>query len=142
MANGKLFVIAKAIGNGGITPTGTVEITENGTYDVSQYASADVDVPGVVPTGTINITENGTVDVTDYATAQVNVPSEAPNLEERTVTANGTYTPGTGYDGFSKVIVNVGEGPRSPRCDQTVTFDWQEGDGIMTWTSTAEEQTA
>ena len=44
MPNGKLFVIAKAIGNGGITPTGTVEITENGTYDVGSYASAEVNV--------------------------------------------------------------------------------------------------
>lgn len=30
-------------------PTGTLDITENGTYDVSDYAEVDVDVPSTTP---------------------------------------------------------------------------------------------
>lgn len=67
-----------SISGGGITPTGTINITENGTHDVSSYASASVAVPqGTTPTGTkqISITENGTTteDVTNYASAEITV---------------------------------------------------------------------
>ena len=54
---------------------GTLDITENGTYDVLRYASASVDVPGIVPSGTLDITGNGTYHVTDYAYADVDVYS-------------------------------------------------------------------
>lgn len=58
---------------GGITPSGAINITENGTHDVTRYAEAVVDVPTPQPTGSITITENGTHDVAEYAEAVVNV---------------------------------------------------------------------
>lgn len=39
------------------------------------YSPVTVNVPTPEPTGTIDITENGTVDVSDYASANVNVPA-------------------------------------------------------------------
>lgn len=46
------YLLGKSKGSGGgITPTGTINITENGTYDVTNYASAEVEItPPVVPT--------------------------------------------------------------------------------------------
>lgn len=56
----------------GITPTGNINIAENGTYEVTEYASAVVNVPqGITPAGNINITDTSETDVTNYATAQV-----------------------------------------------------------------------
>lgn len=63
---------------------------------------------GITPTESINITQNGTYDVTDKAQAVVNVSGQAPTLKTKNITANGTYNASDdNADGYSQVNVNV-----------------------------------
>lgn len=74
--------------SGGIIPTGTINITTNGTHDVSSFADANVNVQGgITPTGTKEIEVDAagmiTEDVTNYASVEVTVPQGQykPNID-------------------------------------------------------------
>lgn len=65
---------------------------------------------GTVVTGTTSITENGSYDVAQYADAVVSVTPPAPSLQSKTATpteSQQTVTPDTGYDGLSSVTVGA-----------------------------------
>lgn len=82
-----LYVGIGTFGQGGVTPVGTITITENGTYNVSLYEYAFVNVDSGV-SGTEIITANGIYDIATKAFVDVQVPQPEGSL---TITENGTY---------------------------------------------------
>lgn len=96
-------------GGGGVKPSGSLEISENGVYDVYSYSSASVDVH---PSASLSETyiSNGNYNITgefNGGVITVDVPAPQFITETLNVSANGTYTPGQGVDGYSQVVVDV-----------------------------------
>ena len=101
-------------------------VLQNGAY------IAGGDVAPVV--GTLEATENKTYLAKDenldgYNQVVVNVQ---PKLQEKSVTANGAVTPDSGFQGLSKVTVNV---PATPTEEKTVTLALAAGDQVITPTA-------
>lgn len=116
---GQMADAIESISGGGITPTGTKSITENGTYDVSSFASAEVNVPtgGDSPVlGTKTVTENGTYTASDdsldgYSSVTVAVPSSADDWEYKWEYESGStrkpmFMTGTATDASDSLLIN------------------------------------
>lgn len=82
-----------------IIPSGSQNITTNGTYDVTSKASVVVNVDTAKPeqTKTVTITENGTITITPDSgkvltavTVTTNVQAEKPTLNAPAIALNGS----------------------------------------------------
>lgn len=86
------------IPEGYIVPSETLDIAQNGEYNIAEYEFVDVNVPipdgYIQPSGTKEITENGTHDAKAYESVSVNVPIPDGYIVPRgelEVTENGIH---------------------------------------------------
>ncbi len=149
----------------GITPTGTINITTNGTHDVTNYASANVSVSGGGGGGSpdddvVFYDYDGSV-VDSYSAADfANLAALPSNPSHTGLTAQGwnwtlsdakTYVSTYGKldigqmyvtdDGKTRIHIKLGEGRLAPylgiAVNGTVDIDWGDGTahGSLTGTS-------
>ena len=104
-------IAAIPTGSGGITPTGTITITENGTHYVANYENANVALPEVEQaTPSISVSSSGLITAsvtqeagvvpagTETATKQLSTQGAktvTPGTSNQTAVSSGRYTTGT-----------------------------------------------
>lgn len=95
-----------------ITPTKSSQTAvAAGRYTTGAVTVAAIPADYIIPEGTTTITQNGTVDVAEFASAIINVPTGSTiNNQNKTVTpseSSQSITADTGYTGLGTVTVNA-----------------------------------
>lgn len=101
-----------------VKPSGTLQIKSAQQVDVRSYQYAKV-TDANLTAGNIK------KDVTILGIKGTHEGASAPNIQPLSVTANGTFTPPGGVDGYGPVTVNVPAG---------ITYTWDATNKVLTCT--------
>lgn len=117
-ANGQKLV---GTASGGITPSGTIQITQNGQVDVTQYATADVNVSGGGGgIGTLLLTQTlGAVSTTSTSAINLGITLTVPNINSYDLLLVESSRSATAYNRhMSTVSLVVLLNSTSPGCEE------------------------
>ena len=93
-----MSIINSVIKGGGITPTGTKNITANGVYDVTNFASADVQVPTTAPAYYVEKTKDANNKLVNGSSTVINLTG---------ITDVGDFALNYAYYGDTNIIGNI-----------------------------------